>query len=261
MFDILVLFATFRIVGPGFGDQLSLARSVHTLMMTHTTCQGCGFRKAVIPTPDSSSSISVDLKSINDRLAELKRTKSAKPYEKQKTSLQTELWSFLAAVPIPKLLPSASSSDILKFLLWKDKSGRTKVHQTSCPEIGKQKAFSCECPSRLSAGTVDSLIGKLGAIFTEAGLGGEWGDRLGIGNDVSHPSIKNYLRSIKEEQAQARVCPKKSIPLFLDKLQRLAEHIVSNLRAPEISPISLYLLSRDLCFFSVDFSLGTVLQI
>ena len=78
------------------------------------------------------------------------------------------------ALPIPKLLPSASSSDILKFLIWKDKSGRTKVQQTSCPELGKQKASSCECPSRLSAGTVDSLIGKLRAIFTEAGLGGEW---------------------------------------------------------------------------------------
>ena len=37
MFDTLVLFATFRIVGPGFGDRLSLARSVRTLMMTHTT--------------------------------------------------------------------------------------------------------------------------------------------------------------------------------------------------------------------------------
>ena len=37
MFDILVLFATFRIVSPGFGDPLSLARSVRTLMMTHTT--------------------------------------------------------------------------------------------------------------------------------------------------------------------------------------------------------------------------------
>ena len=72
--------------------------------------------------------------------------------------------SFLAALPIPKLLPSASSSDILKFLIWKDKSGRTKVHQISCPEISKQKASSCECPSRLSAGTVDSLIGKLRAV-------------------------------------------------------------------------------------------------
>ena len=151
--------------------------------------------------------------------------------------------SFLAALPIPKLLPSASSSDILKFLIWKDKSGRTKVHQTSCPGIGKQKPSSCECPSRLSAGTVDNIIGKLRAIFTEAGLGGEWDNRLGIGNPVSHPSIKNYLRSIKEEQAQARVCPKKSIPLFLDKLQRLAEHIVCKLRAQRLLPFLFFVFT------------------
>ena len=37
VFEILVLFATFRFVGPGFGDRLSLARNVRTLMMTHTT--------------------------------------------------------------------------------------------------------------------------------------------------------------------------------------------------------------------------------
>ena len=92
-------------------------------------------------------------------------------------------------------------------------------------------------------------------LFYRGWTGWEWDDRLGIGNPVLHPSIKNYLRSIKEEQAQARVCPKKSMPLFLDKLQRLAEHIMCKLQAPGVSPISLYLLSRDLCFFSVDFFL------
>ena len=48
------------------------------------------------------------------------------------------------------------------------------------------------------------MIGKLRAIFTDAGLGGEWNDRLGIGNPVSHPSIKRYLKSVKEEQGKAR---------------------------------------------------------
>ena len=110
---------------------------------TYNFCQRCGFGRGTIPTPDSSSSISVDLKTINDKLAELKRTKSARPYEKQKTSIQSELISFLASLSIPKLLPSASSMDILKLLVWKDRSGRTKVHQTSWPEIGKQKTSSC----------------------------------------------------------------------------------------------------------------------
>ena len=127
--------------------------------------------------------------------------------------------------------------------------GNVKVERINCSTIRsmsytKQTALtSNSIPSRLSAGTVDNIIGKLRAIFTEAGLGGEWDDRLGIGNPVSHPSIKNYLRSIKEEQAQARVCPKKSIPLFLDKLQRLAEHIVCKLRAQRLLPFLFFVFT------------------
>jgi len=60
------------------------------------------------------------------------------------------------------------------------------------------------------------MIGKRREIFINAGLGGKWDDRLGIGNQVSHPSIKQYLKSIKEEQAKARSRPKKAIPIFLD---------------------------------------------
>ena len=71
--------------------------------------------------------------------------------------------------------------------------------------------------------------------------------------DVNFLKPANSVRSIKEEQVQTRVCPKKSMPLFLDKLQHLAEYIMCKLRAPGISPIfKLYLLSGDLCFFSGD---------
>lgn len=198
----------------------------------------------------------IDFKTIEDRLGDLNRCRSAKPYEKQKTSLQRELLNFLASLHISKSLSSASPADLLKFLVWKDRNGRTKVHKTSCPELGKSNPCTCDCPSRLSAGTVETLIGKLRAIFRDAGLGGEWDDRLGIGNPVSHPSVKSYLRSIKEEQAKCRVRPKKSVPLFLDKLQRLAECILCKIRTPGSSPISLYLLSRDLRFFSTEFFSG-----
>lgn len=200
--------------------------------------------------------LKVDLKDIDARLSELKKIKSSKPYEKQKSSILRELVRFLASLPTSKSLSSASPADILKFLVWKDKSGRTKVHQISCPQAGQTRSSSCSCPSRLAAGTVDSLLGKLRAIFAEAGLGGEWDDRLGIGNPVSHPSIKNYLRLIKEEQAKARVCPKKAVPLFLEKLQMIAQFILTQLQTPGIPPISLYIYSRDLCFFTTDFFSG-----
>ena len=49
---------------------------------------------------------------------------------------------------------------------------------------------------------MDSLIGKLRAIFTSAGLGGVWDDNLGTGNPASHRSVKAYLQAVKEEQAE-----------------------------------------------------------
>ena len=186
----------------------------------------------------------IDLDSINNRLSQLAKNKLSKLYEKHKSSLHRELLSVLASLPTPKTLHSATPGDILKFLVWKDKAGKTKV------------PYGASCPKRLAAGTVDSMIGKLRAIFTDAGLGGEWDDRLGIGNPVSHPSIKQYLKSVKEEQAKARSRPKKAIPIFLGKLEKIAVYIFAQLSAPRVLPINLYTFSRDLCFFILDFFSG-----
>ena len=122
--------------------------------------------------------------------------------------------------------------------------------------MGQGQGSSCKCPCRLAAGTVISLIGKLRAIFISAGMGGEWDNNLGTGNPASHRSVKAYLQAVKEEQAKARVRPKKATPLFLDKLQQISRFIVSSMRKLDNSPIDLYLLGRDLCFFSVDFFAG-----
>ena len=198
----------------------------------------------------------IDLDSINNRLSQLAKNKLSKPYEKQKSSLHRELLSVLASLSTPKTLHSATPGDILKFLVWKDKAGKTKVHQTQCPRHSSDKTPSCSCPKRLAAGTVDSMIGKLRAIFTDAGLGGEWDKRLGLGNPVSHASIKQYLKSVKEEQAKARSRPKKAIPIFLGKLKKIAAYIFAQLSAPPVLPINLYTFSRDLCFFILDFFSG-----
>ena len=42
----------------------------------------------------------------------------------------------------------------------------------------------------------------------------------------------------------------------MDKLEKLTKHILSQLQTGENSPIALYILSRDLCFFSLDFFSG-----
>ena len=180
---------------------------------------------------------------------------------RNRTSGRKLLWrlsfsGFLASLPFAKTLKSATAQDIIKFLVWKDKGGRTKVHTVTCSHMGQGQGSSCKCPCRLAAGTVNSLIGKLRAIFISAGMGGEWDDNLGTGNPASHRSVKAYLQAVKEEQAKARVRPKKATPLFLDKLQQISQFIVGSMRKLDNSPIDLYLLGRDLCFFSVDFFAG-----
>ena len=128
----------------------------------------------------------IDISKINKRVEELNAVREQKPYERQKTALEVELSGFLASLPFPKTLKSATAHDIIKFLVWKDKSGRTKVHTVTCSHMGQGRGSSCKCPCRLAAGTVDSLIGKLRAIFISAGMGGVWDDNLGTGNPASH---------------------------------------------------------------------------
>lgn len=84
----------------------------------------------------------------------------ATSYSKRKDSLQKELEAFLSALPGRVSLPT-----VCRFLIFKDKDGRTHVHRNSCKFIGQRGKHSCGCPLRLSYNTVDSYIGKLRSIF------------------------------------------------------------------------------------------------
>ena len=123
----------------------------------------------------------INLNAIDARLEALASRKSNKPYEKQKSSLAVEFDNFLFSLPTPKTIMSALPSDITRFLAYKDKGGRTKVHRPACQYFGVTGPSSCNCPKRLAAKTVDNLIGKLRSIFIEAGRSGEWNDLYGRG--------------------------------------------------------------------------------
>ena len=82
-------------------------------------------------------------------------------YSKQKEVLKIELLKFLSQLKPSKDLSSAVTSDVRMFLVYKEKNGKTIVHNTGCKFIGKLKDKSnCDSPLRRSAGSVDSLIGQ-----------------------------------------------------------------------------------------------------
>ena len=127
---------------------------------------------------------------------------ACRPYQRQKTALEKQLSAFLSSISPPKTISSCTPDDTIKFLIYKDKSGRTAIHAPAC------SGAMCLCSRRLAAGTIDSLLGKLRSTFN--GLG-----RLEQTNPITHPRIKEYLKFVREEQAGLAVTPFTSRAVFL----------------------------------------------
>ena len=112
----------------------------------------------------------------------------------------------MSSLPTPKSPISASPKDLIRFLVWKDSKGKTKIHVPSCPNFGSHSKWKCSCPSGLAAGTVNSTIGKLRSILKSIGRSGEWSG-LSPGNPAAHPSFKKYLASVSARNKQKQGSP------------------------------------------------------
>ena len=198
--------------------------------------------------------LEIDVDSIESRKAQLFNKQST--YERQKSRLLDQLCQFLASLPMPKDLMSASPHDLVRFLVWKDKSRKTQVHAVGCPQRELACPPQCGCPRRLAAGSVDSLTDKLRAIFKENDRAGDWEERLGLGNPAASLLVRKYFKCIKEEQATAGLTPKQATPLFVDKLARLSDHLDRRLEACKTDPVKMYVLSRDQAYFKTLFFSG-----
>ena len=176
-------------------------------------------------------------------------------YSKQKDSLKNKLEVFLNTLPGYVTLETVTPYDLCRFLVFKDRNGKTQVHQQGCHYIGQKGQHHCGCPLRLSYKTVDSYIGKLRAIFHAMGQDGEWDKRLGLGNPAAGKSVKDYLRLVTAEQLQARITPKQATPFFVNKLTQLCVHLDAKLHDTH-KPIDTFILTRDQAYFKMAFFSG-----
>ena len=96
--------------------------------------------------------------------------------------------SFLHNLTQRKSSDDAFPEDICKFLAYKDKGDKTQVQVNECQNRGRKETFSCLCPFRRAAGSVDSLIGQIRAnVFSE--IMGE----AQIGTELSESIIQRPL--------------------------------------------------------------------
>ena len=142
----------------------------------------------------------------------------ATSHAKQKDSLRKEFETFLASLPGHIALATVTPRDICRFVVFKDKNGKTQIHLNGCKYIGQAGWYTCGCPICLSYRTVDSYVGKLRAIFYSIGRDGEWDKRLGLGNPASDKPVKDFLKLVTAKQLQARLTPTQATPFFVDKL-------------------------------------------
>ena len=150
---------------------------------------------------------------------------------------------------------SATSKDVCRFLAWKDSRGKTQVHTTSCPHLGQHKIYNRGCSIRLSYATVDSYIGKLRAIFKDAGREGDCNSALALGNPAASAEVKTYLKAFTSEQLQAAVTPKQATPLFPFELI-LSRYIHNRMTTPGISSTQHSVYARVVAFFKTLFFIG-----
>jgi len=132
----------------------------------------CGFKRPALSTAQPLS-VAPDISAIDGRLDQLRGIALSSAYAKQREYLKMEFSAFLCSLPGDKTLFSATPKDVCRFLAWKDSRGKTQVHVYTCPYLGRHKVHSCGCPVRLFYATVDSYIGKLRAIFKDAGREGD----------------------------------------------------------------------------------------
>ena len=174
------------------GALLSSAQNAVTQTITiFSLCQRCGYWRIFRSQQIVDSKIQLGLSSINNRLQSIHALRASKPYKKLKSALQKALENFVFSLPLSKSLFSAAPQDLVRFLIWKIRKGKTKVHKSACSLFGSHSKEHCQCPVRLAAGTVDILVGKLRSIFNNVGRDGPWCDLLGTSNPASHQSLKD----------------------------------------------------------------------
>ena len=80
----------------------------------------------------SLARLAQDNDAISERLEQLSRQHQSSRYVRQKSALEQELSNFLFSLSPPKSITTALPTDVVAFLVWKDREGRTRVHQPDC---------------------------------------------------------------------------------------------------------------------------------
>ncbi|KAK3097342.1 hypothetical protein FSP39_008813 [Pinctada imbricata] len=200
--------------------------------------------------------LNVHLESIDERLAYLDSVAQGSKHIRRKNNLRETFTNFLTMLPEKKTLDNASPEDVKRFLVWKDGSGKTKIHDLDCKFLGQNVDKNCNCPVRMASASVVNIVQELVDIFHKQGRGRVFNDFKCQGNPAASSAVKLYLKCIKEEQAKFHVLPKQAKPIFISKLEAISNYIDNRLQCGGVNLTEVFVLSRDQALFKMQFFAG-----
>ncbi|XP_062602975.1 uncharacterized protein LOC134264730 [Saccostrea cucullata] len=200
----------------------------------------------------------IDLTSIDERINQLDEKMMKSTAYKKCTRLREKLELFLSKLPHRPKLRNLTPTDLRRFLVWCDLSGKTQVHSLDCKFIGNIGEQPCACKKGLSSNTLAGMITNLKNILASEGKSESWDEATQEGNAACSILIKQHLKIVKEEQAKARVLPKQAKPMFIRKLNSIATYIQNRLDSFDcfLTLREKFTLLRDQAMFKLQFFAG-----
>jgi hypothetical protein len=151
---------------------------------------------------------------------------------------------------------AVTPEDIVEFLIDRDVNGanRTQVHDLSCAFLGLPGIRDCGCRVGMAASSVDSLVGRLARGFNIWRRSGPC-DYTNVGNPTNSFVVKEYVKFLEFEQANALVRPRQATPVFAHHLRALMLYL-ARLVSEERDPVRGCILRMDSAFFALVFARG-----
>lgn len=87
--------------------------------------------------------VHMELEDIDERIQYLDNIKNSSVYVKKRKNVKMMLEQFLHKIPGSPTLLSITPHDIRRFLVWKDRFGKTTVHSYKCKQLGITGDSTC----------------------------------------------------------------------------------------------------------------------
>jgi hypothetical protein len=152
---------------------------------------------------------------------------------------------------------AATPEDIVNFLISKDVSGCTTVHNQSCPRWGTKGAGMCDCPKRQKYSSLRTTRYVLQGAFRDRGAAAPWSPRELTGNPCKSACVDRHMAKVELEQSCAGVGTVQSTLVDVSVYERVMSRAYYEWAESRTSnPLFSALAARDALFYATLWETG-----